>query len=408
MGLSRRSPLAATALLALAIAAIVPGARGFAVEVGFNETECFSKQIENARDLDDSHALPFRVMGAYVVSKDPHKYYEMQRGERSLAMVEVEVTQPDGTIIHRDSQGKSRSEFDVTGAGVGTYSICFTNAGTKGKKAWNFALPHQKDAQQKPAYVRVHYFQPVHADDDDEIDAHLAKSPRNTKSDDASVPRKAESVNAVNSGGKRASARAGKALSAGHASDINVLALNLQDEVSLMRQELFYLKARASRHKKTADSNARRTLWWTAAEVLTLCAVAAVQVLAVRYFFRQDSSNSKPGGGGRAASGPGTMYGGASGGGFGGANAFGEGAFAGAFGGGAGTGGNAGYVNARAGPYGSGTGGHASAAVTSGGVLPPPPGQGTGSYAYGGQAQGIGGASVYGNQDGLRGRGGGF
>ena len=66
MGLSRRSPLAATALLALAIAAIVPGARGFAIEVGFNETECFSKQIENARDLDDSHALPFRVMGAYV------------------------------------------------------------------------------------------------------------------------------------------------------------------------------------------------------------------------------------------------------------------------------------------------------------------------------------------------------
>jgi len=205
MGLSRRSPLAATALLALAIAAIVPGARGFAVEVGFNETECFSKQIENARDLDDSHALPFRVMGAYVVSKDPHKYYEMQRGERSLAMVEVEVTQPDGTIIHRDSQGKSRSEFDVTGAGVGTYSICFTNAGTKGKKAWNFALPHQKDAQQKPAYVRVHYFQPVHADDDDEIDAHLAKSPRDTKSDDATVPRKAESVNAMNAGGKRAS-----------------------------------------------------------------------------------------------------------------------------------------------------------------------------------------------------------
>ena len=75
-----------------------------------------------------------------------------------------------------------------------------------------------------------------------------------------------------------------------------------------------------------------------------------------------------------------------------------------AFGGGAGTGGNAGYGNARAVPYGSGTGG----VYESGGVLPPPPGQGTGSYAYGGQAQGIGGASVYGNQDGLRGRGGGF
>ena len=398
MGLSRRSPLAATALLALAIAAIVPSARGFAVEVAFNETECFSKQIENARDPDGSHELPFRVMGAYVVSKDPHKYYEMQRGERSLAMLQVEVTQPDGTIIHRDSEGKSRSEFDVMGAGVGTYSICFTNAGTKGKKAWTFALPHQKIEQQKSAYVRVHYFQPVHADDDDEIDAHLARSPRNTVSADAAVPRKAESVNA---GGKKQNAQTGKALSAAHASDINVLVLNLQDEGSLMRQELSYLKRRASRHKKTADSNARRTLWWTAAEVVTLCTVAAVQVLAVRHFFNKDSGAIGKPGGGRPASGPGTMYGGASGGGFGGAGSLGSvGTFANGFGGAAGFGSAAAFPTA--GPYGSGTG-----SQSSGGVLPPTPGQGTGSYAYGGQAQGIGGASVYGNQDGLRGRGGG-
>ena len=405
MGLSRRSPLAATALLALAIAAIVPSARGFAVEVAFNETECFSKQIENARDPDGSHELPFRVMGAYVVSKDPHKYYEMQRGERSLAVLQVEVTQPDGTIIHRDSEGRSRSEFDVTGAGVGTYSICFTNAGSKGKKAWMFALPHQKVSQERSAYVRVHYFQPVHADDDDEIDAHLAKSPRNTKSADTSVPRKAESMHT------KQNSQTGKALSAGHASDINVLALNLQDEVSLMRQELFYLKARAGRHKKTADSNARRTLYWTVAEVVTLCAVAAVQVLAVRYFFSKDSGNIGKPGAGRAASGPGTMYGGASGGGFGGAGSFGSGAFAGGFGGGNGIGSAAAYGNPTAGPapYGSGTGSYSSGAGASGagGVLPPPPGQGTGSYSYGGQAQGIGGASVYGNQDGLRGRGGG-
>jgi hypothetical protein len=402
MGLSRRSPLAATALLALAIAAIVPSARGFAIEVAFNETECFSKQIENARDLDDSHALPFRVMGAYVVSKDPHKYYETQRGERLLASVQVEVTQPDGTIIHRDSEGRSRSEFDVMGSGVGTYSICFTNAGTKGKKAWMFALPHQKEQQQRPAYVRVHYFQPVHADDDEEIEAHLAKSPKNTRGGDASVPRVSSSSNV----GKTGNSNAGKALSAGHASDINVLALNLQDEVSLMRQELFYLKARAGRHKKTADSNARRTLWWTVAEVLTLCAVAVVQVLAVRYFFSKDAASNKAGGArDRAATGPGTMYGGTGGGGFGG-GAFGgmnvnvnAGSFAGAFGGG---GGGGAYGNAPPGPFGSGSSGAGAS-----GVLPPPPGQGTGGYAYGGQAQGIGGASVYGNQDGLRGRGGG-
>jgi hypothetical protein len=336
------------------------------------------------------------------VSKDPHKYYETQRGERLLASVQVEVTQPDGTIIHRDSEGRSRSEFDVMGSGVGTYSICFTNAGTKGKKAWMFALPHQKEQQQRPAYVRVHYFQPVHADDDEEIEAHLAKSPKNTRGGDASVPR----VSSSSTGGKTGNSNAGKALSAGHASDINVLALNLQDEVSLMRQELFYLKARAGRHKKTADSNARRTLWWTVAEVLTLCAVAVVQVLAVRYFFSKDAASNKAGGArDRAATGPGTMYGGTGGGGFGG-GAFGgmnvnvnAGSFAGAFGGG---GGGGAYGNAPPGPFGSGSSGAGAS-----GVLPPPPGQGTGGYAYGGQAQGIGGASVYGNQDGLRGRGGG-
>ena len=243
----------------------------------------------------------------------------------------------------------------------------------------------------------------MHADDDEEIEAHLAKSPKNTRSSDASVPRKAESSNV----GKKGNSNAGKALSAGHASEINVLALNLQDEVSLMRQELFYLKARAGRHKKTADSNARRTLWWTVAEVVTLCAVAVVQVMAVRYFFSKDAASNKAGGASRAASGPGTMYGGASGGGFGG-GAFGgmnvnvnAGSFAGAFGGGGGGGGGA-YGNSPPGPFGSGSSG-----ASPGGVLPPPPGQGTGSYAYGGQAQGIGGASVYGNQDGLRGRGGG-
>jgi hypothetical protein len=337
------------------------------------------------------------------VSKDPHKYYETQRGERLLASVQVEVTQPDGTIIHRDSEGRSRSEFDVMGSGVGTYSICFTNAGTKGKKAWMFALPHQKEQQQRPAYVRVHYFQPVHADDDEEIEAHLAKSPKNTRGGDASVPRVSSSSNV----GKTGNSNAGKALSAGHASDINVLALNLQDEVSLMRQELFYLKARAGRHKKTADSNARRTLWWTVAEVLTLCAVAVVQVLAVRYFFSKDAASNKAGGASsRAASGPGTMYGGTGGGGGFGGGAFGgmnmnvnAGSFAGAFGGG---GGGGAYGTAPPGPFGSGASGAGAS-----GVLPPPPGQGTGGYAYGGQAQGIGGASVYGNQDGLRGRGGG-
>jgi hypothetical protein len=48
-----------------------------------------------------------------------------------------------------------------------------------------------------------------------------------------------------------------------------------------------YLKARALRHKKTADSNAHRTLYWTVVEVSVLAVVAAVQVLTVRHFFNK-------------------------------------------------------------------------------------------------------------------------
>lgn len=396
--MARSFPPMPWALLALAmIASTVKSTNAFAIEIAFNETECFSKEIENARDADNSHELPFRVLGAYVVSKDPHKYYEMQRGERNLAIVQVEVKQPDGTVIHRDREGKSRSEFDVNGVGVGSYAICFTNSGTKGKKSWLQALPHQKKPQEAPAYVRVHYFQPVHDDDTDEIDEYLAKSPKNTKGGDANVPRKADA-----SGGKKAKDTS-KVLSAGHASDINVLALNLQDEVSLMRQELFYLKARASRHKKTADSNARRTLWWTVAEVCTLCIVAAVQVYAVTYFFNKDEkgkvTGSRGGGVGTMYGGGGSgSFGGGGGGGFGGSS-FGQGSYSQP---GFGSGGSGSYGNQGGQPYGQGM-------QPGGGVLPPQavPGQGTGSYSYGGQAQGIGGGSVYGDQSGLRGRGGG-
>ena len=57
-----------------------------------------------------------------------------------------------------------------------------------------------------------------------------------------------------------------------------------------MRQELFYLKSRATRHKKTADSNSRRTSTGRR-EVGVLCAVAAAQIVAVRYFFSKDAAS---------------------------------------------------------------------------------------------------------------------
>ena len=71
------------------------------------------------------------------------------------------------------------------------------------------------------------------------------------------------------------------------AAGIKSLALNLQDDVHRMREELAYLKARATRHKKTAQSNSSRTMYWTLIEVGVLCAVAAVQVLTVRHFFNK-------------------------------------------------------------------------------------------------------------------------
>jgi hypothetical protein len=193
----------------------------------------------------------------------------------------------------------------------------------------------------------VHYFQPVHADDESAI-AELE-----SKTMDGAREKKPEKPHGDKSLGKREGL-----LTHDHAKEVRALALNLQDEISLMRQELFYLKSRATRHKKTADSNSRRTLYWTLAEVGVLCAVAAAQIVAVRYFFSKDAASK-----GRMH-GPGSM---GVGGGVGGVNA---GTYQSAFGGG-----------------GFGGGGFGGA--------PPPPGAAAG-YSYG-----VGSSSVYGDQSGL-------
>ena len=127
------------------------------------------------------------------------------------------------------------------------------------------------------SYVRVHYFQPVHVEDHEAMSVAKEQTEANK--------RRPELPSGDKSLGKR-----GALFDDQHAKDVKALALNLKDEISLMRQELFYLKNRAARHKKTADSNNRRTLYWTVIEVLVLCAVAAVQVLTVRHFFTKDSN----------------------------------------------------------------------------------------------------------------------
>jgi|TARA_B100001540_G_scaffold214937_1_gene189705 hypothetical protein len=340
--------LAAIACFCL-LSASIPAADAFAIPIAFNQSECFSKYIEKSRDLDgaDGRSMAFRVMGSYVVSKD-QKYYAGAAEDYKLSkMIEVKVRQPDGKIIHRNERGSPRGEFDVEGKGVGTYSICFTNSGNKGRKAWSLALPHQRAAQEDVAHVRVHYFQPVHADDASAI-AELE-----SKTMDGAREKKPEKPHGDKSLGKREGL-----LTHDHAKEVRALALNLQDEISLMRQELFYLKSRATRHKKTADSNSRRTLYWTLAEVGVLCAVAAAQIVAVRYFFSKDAASK-----GRMH-GPGSM---GVGGGVGGVNA---GTYQSAFGGG-----------------GFGGGGFGGA--------PPPPGAAAG-YSYG-----VGSSSVYGDQSGL-------
>ena len=214
------------------------------------------------------------------------------------------------------------------------------------------------------SYVRVHYFQPVHVEDRRDVRREGADG------GEQATPRAPSGDKSL---GKR-----GALFDDQHAKDVKALALNLKDEISLMRQELFYLKNRAARHKKTADSNNRRTLYWTVIEVLVLCAVAAVQVLTVRHFFTKDS-NAKP----ARMHGPGTM------------------------GGGGGFGGMGGMMG---GSYNSAVGGGYGGGAPGGGMVPLPPrwvaaAAAAAGHPTGGPSYGMGGASVYGDQSGLGNRG---
>eukprot|EP00740_Mantoniella_antarctica_P020694 CAMPEP_0198688108 /NCGR_PEP_ID=MMETSP1468-20131203/92378_1 /TAXON_ID=1461545 /ORGANISM="Mantoniella sp, Strain CCMP1436" /LENGTH=297 /DNA_ID=CAMNT_0044437231 /DNA_START=41 /DNA_END=931 /DNA_ORIENTATION=+ len=295
-----RGSTARVAAAALVLATIA-SCDAFAIGLRFNHTECFHKEISTDRalggdgedpDHGHGHLLPFTVVAAYVVSKDKADM-DLDRGDDwpGGPKVEVEVTQPDGVRIFREDHAKSRGDVRVEGTGVGHYSICFTNVGKRGRWAW--LSGHHTPDDEAEAFVRVLYFQPVHHHETEAADKLVKRHGPGAKD-----------VAPMHPKGDKASGQRGEILHKSGAADIKRLALNLQDEISLMREELAYLKARALRHKKTADSNAHRTLYWTAAEVSVLVLVAAVQVLTVRHFFNKDSNkHNKP----QRLGGPGTM-----------------------------------------------------------------------------------------------------
>lgn len=347
MHLSGTSPAALALPLALAFSlttcAIIRPAHAFAVGLRFNHTECFHKEIAPER-AEAAHVspdeMPFQVVGAYLVSKSRADLNPEHHGSSdwNLPKVEVTVTQPDGTRIFVDDHSKARGDIQCSGRGVGHYSVCFTNVGKRGRWAWNDAWASEDKVD---AYVRVLYFQPVHHEDQEKADKLVERHA--ARHEPARRPV-----------GNKALGNRGKILHKKSTSEVKGLALALGDEISLMRQEVNYLKARALRHKMTADSNSRRTLYWTVVEVSVLVLVAAVNVIAVRHFFHRDQGRKNN----ARVSGPGVM-GGTTG--FGGVQGFGSG--------------------------------------LSGGTVPPPPGMGgNGGYAGAGfgSSYGIGGSSVYG------------
>lgn len=285
----------ALALLTIASSS-VQTVDGFAVGLRFNHTECFHKEISRDRAAGYTHGrpeeLPFTVVAAYVVSKKRADLNADLGNDWRLPKVEVTVTQPDGTRIFNDGHAKARGEVRVEGEGVGHYSLCFTNVGKNGRWAWS--SEHHTAADEKEAFVKVLYFQPVHHDEREKLDKIVKEHAPGAKQEAPVHPH-----------GDKASGKRGKILHKSGADDVKRLALNLQDEISLMREELTYLKARALRHKRTADSNARRTLYWTVIEVSVLALVAGVQVLTVRHFFDKDAAKHKP----QRLGGPGTMGG---------------------------------------------------------------------------------------------------
>ena len=237
--LTMRGSTARVAAAALVLATIA-SCDAFAIGLRFNHTECFHKEISTDRalggdgedpDHGHGHLLPFTVVAAYVVSKDKADM-DLDRGDDwpGGPKVEVEVTQPDGVRIFREDHAKSRGDVRVEGTGVGHYSICFTNVGKRGRWAW--LSGHHTPDDEAEAFVRVLYFQPVHHHETEAADKLVKRHGPGAKD-----------VAPMHPKGDKASGQRGEILHKSGAADIKRLALNLQDEISLMREELAYLKA---------------------------------------------------------------------------------------------------------------------------------------------------------------------
>lgn len=150
-------------------------------------------------------------------------------------------------FIKRGKEDEREIELATTGCGV--YSACFTQEGREGENILS-------------ASVTVDYFQALHEPDASEPTKHSVKAKRREAMQKSEDIMRADAV-----------------------SDVNAKVSGLNNWVQQMREELNYLTARTARHKRTVESNARRTVRTTVIEVCGLIAVTCVQIVTVKRFF---------------------------------------------------------------------------------------------------------------------------
>jgi len=174
-------------------------------------------------------------------------------GRWAARSIEGTLYDPEGkqlettTFTHGDADGMWEIEQKATGCG--TYSACF--------KVVNGATNDNARTQ-----VELDYFQVLHAP--------------GGRVDDESSEKKLRELS-------KAQTREG--LKAQGMDEAHEKVSGLNNWVQQLRQELNYLQIRGQRHKRTVESNARRTVRWTFVEVAVLISVTGVQVVTVKRFF---------------------------------------------------------------------------------------------------------------------------
>lgn len=174
-------------------------------------------------------------------------------GRWSARSIEGTLYDPAGkklettTFTHHDAYGTW--EIERKARGCGTYSACFK-------------VVHGSANDNARTQVEIDYFQALHAP--------------GGRVDEESSEKKLREMS-------KAQTREG--LKAQGMDEAHAKVSGLNNWVQQLRQELNYLRIRGERHKRTVESNARRTVRWTFVEVLVLISVTGVQVVTVKKFF---------------------------------------------------------------------------------------------------------------------------